>query len=184
MISFLFGLFLTKAAAEIPKLMVPDPIFNSIKTSYSFEKGEIQPELSDITLELSGTGDKIKVPVGYTQEVIDLAEYVDRKNKTVAWALQTQFQPSDKTTIYFISRYKPTFGTSGGKVGYPCGSAFKIASRSNKLLNTSKILSALNGEYINMIGGDYLIMHQDDKKLKIAYFKVRDSRWTHQLCNM
>jgi hypothetical protein len=171
--------------SDTPKMMVPESVFNSIKQTYNLDIAEAQPELVDLFLELKNSSGNTKIPIGYSQEVVDLAQYVNRKDPRVTWQISSDFKFDEGSTVYFLSRYKPAVSSTGKTIGYECGSAYKIQSKTNRIINAGfNTLMAQNGHYMSMIGGDYLVLHLEGKKLKMSYFKIRDSRWTHQLCTL
>jgi hypothetical protein len=53
----------------------------------------------------------------------------------------------------------------------------------SKLFSTSGIkLMTKAGHYLNLLGGDYLLIKKEGQTLKMVFFRIRDGRWSHRLC--
>lgn len=181
-----FSTFFQSSAANLQELQIPQKVYDSIKANYQLDVTEIEPEMVDVVLELKSQETLFKLPLGYTQETIDLAQYINTKDLSFEWKLATPYESDSKNTkVYFISRYKPFKMFSGKMAGYPCGTVYRFGNKVDRVLNTDPLsIMTRSRQYLSLLGGDYLILHLDAKKLKISYFKVRDTRWTHELCKL
>jgi len=183
--SLILILSLKGFAGSSQVLNVPQKLYDSIKQTYQLEQSEIKPQMIDLLVEVKSSKGDFKLPVGYTQENIDLSQYLEKTDKSFTFQISTPYVHDDaQTVVYFLSRYKPFKSSTGKEFGYPCGTAFKIGSDVDQLLNTQPLTIAMNyREYVTVLGGDYLILHKESpQKMKISYFKIRDTRWTHELC--
>lgn len=173
-------------AALQQEIKLPAQVIESIKSTYNVEKMDVEPEVVDVTLELKTKAGEQKFPLGYTQEVLDLAQYVSTNDNSLHWKFAVPFEVDAKnTTMYFFPRYKPYKSPLGKTHGYDCGSVFKYAKNISDLINADALNIMTNGrQYLSILGGDYLVLHLEGKKLKMSYFKVRDTRWTHEMCKL
>lgn len=188
MVSFLFVITLSLKGFAGPSqiLQIPQKLYDAIKTTYNLEQSETKPQMIDVLMELKTSKGDFKIPVGYTQENLDFSQYLDKSDKSFELQISTPYSHDETSTvIYFISKYKPFKSSTGKEFGYPCGTVFKIGSRLDEILNTSPRTIPVNyREYVSVLGGDYLILHKESAlKMKISYFKVRDTRWTHESCS-
>lgn len=168
------------------EIKLPAKVLESIKSTYNVDRLDLEPEVVDVTLDIKTKSGEQKFPLGYTQEILDLAQYVTVKDNSLGWKLTVPFKvDASSTTMYFFPRYKP-FKSPLGKIhGYDCGSVFKYAKNISDLINVDALNIMTNGrQYLSILGGDYLVLHLEGKKLKMSYFKVRDTRWTHEMCKL
>ncbi len=186
----LFSIFVIASghAANLQKIQLPKQVIDSIKKDYNVERSETQPEMVDVNMEIKTRLATFKLQLGDTQESLDLAHYINTVDKGVQIKMSTPFtyEPQN-TSMYFISRYKPFTAQTGKEYGYPCGTVYKLSTRANEFLNADALNIMTNTrQYLSILGGDYLVLHMDKeaKRLKMSYFKVRDARWTHELCKL
>ncbi len=188
MFGLLFVLFSFQSfATHLQKLNIPLKIYESIKQTHKLDETEVSPQMTDILIELKTSHGEFKLPVGYTLETLDLSQYISKTEKFFDLQMSTPYDNKEgSTTIYFVSRYKQYFSKTGKVFGYPCGSVYKLSSSTSKLLNSSPMQIAVNEQqYMSSLGGDYLILHKEStNKMRISYFKLRDTRWTHELCRL
>lgn len=179
-------IFFKSSASHIQELPIPKVVYDSIKTLYSFDQTELEPEMADLVMELKTKKNNVKLPLGYTQETVDLAQYIKKTDTSFNFKLVNPYKIVDKNTnMYFISRYKPLKSVSGRIYGYPCGTVLRLNSHVGEILNTEGLkVSTFENQYVRALGGDYIVLHKDDKKMKISYFRVRDTRWTQEMCNL
>lgn len=171
------------------EFQIPRSIYDSIKKTYNLDQTEIKPQMTDVLVEFKTSKGYFQLPVGYTLENLDISQYLPLSDKTFTFQVSTPYSSnSSDTVVYFISRYKPFKRSENSKeeYGYPCGTVYKISNRVNSFLNAPPLtLSSYEREYASLIGGDYLILHKEGShKMRISYFKIRDTRWTHELCLM
>jgi hypothetical protein len=173
-------------AALQQEIKLPAKVLESIQSTYNAEKMDLEPEVVDVELEIKVKSGEHKFPLGYTQEILDLAQYISTKDNSLGWRLVVPYKVDAKsTTMYFFPRYKPYTSPMGKIHGYDCGSVFKYAKNIGDLINVDALNIMTNGrQYLSILGGDYLVLHLEGKKLKMSYFKVRDTRWTHELCKL
>lgn len=189
MIFLLSALFCTHVqAAQLQQIQLPKSVIEAIKKDYNVERSEVQPEMVNINMEIKTRLATFKLELGDNQESLDLAHYINTVDKGVELKLSTPFtyEPNN-TTMYFISRYKPFASPQGKEYGYACGTVYKLATKANEFLNAEALKIMTNTrQYLSILGGDYLVLHMDKeaKRLKMSYFKVRDARWTHELCKL
>lgn len=185
---FLFLFYAQAQASNLHDLQLPKQVIESIKKNYNVERSEAQPERVDVGLEIKTRLATFKLKLGDTQESLDLANYINTVDKGVELKMSTPFPyEAQNTTLYFISRYKPFISAEGREYGYPCGTAYRLSTHANEFLNADALrIMTNNRQYLSILGGDYLILHMDKtaKRLKMAYFRVRDARWTHELCKL
>lgn len=174
------------SSASLQEIMIPEKVFDAIKKSYNVESSDVEPEMVDITIEFKSKLGQFKLPLGYTQEALDLAQYISKADESLEWKMTPSFElDSKKTSLYFIPRYKPFKSALGKTYGYPCGTIYKFSENVGELLGGDALNIMTNKrQYLSILGGDYLVLHLDGKKLKMSYFKVRDSRWTHEMCKL
>lgn len=173
-------------STHLEELKIPQKLFDSIKKTYNLDSSDVEPEMLDVTFELKLTQGEAKLNIGYTQKLLDLAQYLKKADKSFQWKLSTPYESSKSTTnVYFISRYKPFKSPLGNEYGYPCGSIFTFTNNSQRILNTDFItLESYSRQHMSQIGGDYLILHREQKKVKISFFQLRDTRWTKEMCRL
>lgn len=172
--------------ASLQEIQIPSKVFDSIKSDYRVESSDVEPEMVDVTIEFKTISGAFKVPLGYTQEALDLAQYISKADKSIEWHMTPSFKLDAKnTTMYFIPRYKPFKSALGKAYGYACGTVYKFSKSANELLSGDALNIMTNTrQYLSILGGDYLVLHLEGKKLKMSYFKVRDTRWTHEMCKL
>ncbi len=182
LLGFLFALSVN---AEMVKSAVPIPaeLFETVQKDFAIKNFDYSAEFLDVEVTVQGTkGDEQKLKVGYTQEVLDLSSYVDKIWPHFYIYFKTPFELKDDTALYFVSRYKAMeLGTQ--TLGLGCGQAVKLKHKMHKLFSSSGIkLMTKAGHYLNFLGGDYLLVKKEGKKIKMVFFRVRDGRWSHRLC--
>lgn len=181
-LSFLFSLLIN---AEMVKSAVPIPaeLFEKVQKDFAIKNFDFNAEFLDVEVTVQGTkGADQKLKVGYTQEVLDLSSYVDKIWPHFYIYFKSPFALEGDTTLYFVSRYKAMeLGTQ--TLGLGCGQAVKIKDKMSKLFSTSGIkLMTKAGHYLNLLGGDYLLVKKEGQTIKMVFFRVRDGRWSHRLC--
>lgn len=174
--------------AHVQEIQLPKQVIESIAKDYNVERSEIQPEIVDMGMEIKTRLATFKLQLGYSQESLDLAQYINTVDKSIHLKMSTPFPYAEKnTTMYFISRYKPFKTPDGKEYGYPCGTVYKLSQRADEFLNANALNIMTNSrQYLSILGGDYLVLHMDQeaKRLKMSYFKIRDARWTHEMCKL
>jgi hypothetical protein len=164
-------------------VFVPKELFEKIETEFGIKNFDFNPEFLDVEVAIqSEKGSVQKLKVGYMQEVLDLSSYVDKIWPTFTITFKAPFELEGETSLYFISRYKKMdLGTQ--QLGLGCGQAVKIKSQIGKIFSSSGMeLMTKAGHYLNLLGGDYLLIQKEGQKIKMVYFRIRDGRWSHRLC--
>lgn len=182
-LTFVFFCFSSLAEMTQSSVFVPPELFEKIKTEYAIKNFDFNPEFFDVEVSIQGEkGSEQKLKVGYTQEVLDLSSYVDKIWSTFTITLKSPFDLDGDTSLYFISRYKKMdLGTQ--QLGLGCGQAVKIKSQMGKIFSSKGFeLMTKAGHYLNLLGGDYLLIQKEGQKIKMVYFRIRDGRWSHRLC--
>lgn len=182
LLSFLFSLSIN---AEMVKSAVPLPaeLFEKVQKDFGIKNFDFSAEFLDVEVTVQGTkGGDQKLKLGYTQEVLDLSSYVDKIWPHFYIFFKSPFALDGDTALYFVSRYKAMeLGTQ--TLGLGCGQAVKIKDKMKKLFSSSGIkLMTKAGHYLNLLGGDYLLVKKEGQKIKMVFFRVRDGRWSHRLC--
>ncbi len=164
-------------------VFVPKELFEKIQTEFGIKNFDFNSEFFDVEVAIQGEkGSVQKLKVGYTQEVLDLSSYVDKIWPKFTITFKAPFDLEGETSLYFISRYKKMdLGTQ--QLGLGCGQAVKIKSQIGKIFSSSGVaLMTKAGHYLNLLGGDYLLIQKEGQKIKMVYFRIRDGRWSHRLC--
>jgi hypothetical protein len=162
---------------------IPAELFEKIQKDFAVKNFDFAAEFLDVEVTIHGSkGDDQKLKVGYTQEVLDLSSYVDKIWPHFYIYFKSPFALEGDATLYFVSRYKAMeLGTQ--TLGLGCGQAVKIKDKMSKLFSTSGIkLMTKAGHYLNLLGGDYLLIKKEGQTLKMVFFRIRDGRWSHRLC--
>lgn len=165
------------------KLFVPQEIFELVESDFSIKNFDETAEFYDVEVTLrSPKGTEQKWKVGYTQEVLDLSHYVDKVWEHFQIQFQSPFPLDGSTSLYFVSRYK-SIDVGSQKLGLGCGKALVFKTQIGHFFDTKGFeLMTKAGSFLNLLGGDYLLVHKQDSKIKMVYFRVRDGRWSHRLC--
>ena len=183
---FVLSFFLALTVnAEMVKSSVPIPaeLFEKIQKDYGIKNFDFAAEFLDVEVTIQGAkGAEQKLKVGYTQEVLDLSSYVDKIWPHFVISMKAPYALEGDTALYFVSRYKAMeLGTQ--TLGLGCGQAVKLKSKVKKLFSSSGIeLMTKAGHYLNLLGGDYLLVQKEGQKIKMVFFRIRDGRWSHRLC--
>lgn len=166
-------------------LFIPQEIYEDVEKDLGAHHLELKPELLDLEVTLTGDkGQPQKVKLGYSQEVLDLSNFVDKTWTDFSFSLQTPFSIDESATLYFINRYK-SMDIGKQTLGLGCGQALKIKQKIKKLFSDKGLqLSTKAGQYLNLLGGDYLLVKKEGETAKMIFFRVRDGRWSHRLCAM
>jgi len=160
---------------------IPPEVYNVLRDQYPTADLKIKVKNEDVTVTIRGEGRTQELKMGVTQETLDLATYIDSNWKEFSVSFQAPFPIEGDTQLFFINRYKPI--TEGDKGGLPCGKALKIKSKLGKLFSTQGIkLMTKGNQYLNLIGGDFLLTQLEGQQFRIAYFKIIDSRASQRLC--
>ncbi len=166
-------------------LFIPQEIYEDVEKDLGAHHLELKPELLDLDATVTsdkGTAQTIKL--GYSQEVLDLSNYVDKMMTGFTFSLKAPFVVDESATLYFISRYK-SMEIGKQTLGLGCGQALKIKKQIKKLFSEQGIqLTTKAGQYLNLLGGDYLLVKKEGETAKMIFFRVRDGRWSHRLCAM
>lgn len=89
-----------------------------------------------------------------------------------------------KPILYFINRYRED-KQKEQMMGLPCGKALKIQSHLDDLFGSQGIkVSAKAGRHLDIFGGDFLLLSQNEDKIFVTFFKLKDSRYANRLCKM
>ncbi len=164
-------------------VVVPQEVFEKIQNDFGIKSFDFTPIFFDIEVSiLGGPSKEQQLRVGYTQEVLDLSNYVDKIWPEFQLTFKPPFTTDGDTTMYFISRYK-SMDLAGQKIGLGCGQVVVFKSKLNKFFATKGMrMPSRAGQHIHILGGDYLLIKKDSQKIKIVYFRIRDGRWSHRLC--
>lgn len=178
-------LFGTAARADMVQssVIVPKELFEQIQKEYGIKNFDFTPDFLDVEVTIqSDKGSVQKLKVGYTQEVLDLSSYVDKIWPQFTIMFKAPFSLEGDTALYFVSRYKKMdLGTQ--QLGLGCGQAVRIKSQLDKIFSSKGMkLMTKAGHYLNLLGGDYLLIQKEGEKIKMVFFRIRDGRWSHRLC--
>ncbi len=181
-LSYYLALF---ANAEMIKSSIPIPaeLFQKVQKDFGIKNFDYSAEFLDVEVTIEGTKSaEQKLRVGYTQEVLDLSSYVDKIWPNFKIYFKSPFALEGDATLYFVSRYK-AMELGPQTLGLGCGQAVQLKSKMQKLFSSSGIeLMTKAGHYLNLLGGDYLLVKKDGRKIKMVFFRIRDGRWSHRLC--
>lgn len=180
-----FLLFSVSLRAEVMKsfLFIPQEIYEDVEKELGTHHLELKLELLDLEVSLSGEHTPAqKVKLGYSQEVLDLANFVDKTWTDFHLSFHSPFPIDESATLYFISRYK-SLEVGKQTLGLGCGQALKIKKQIKKIFSDKGLqLTTKAGQYLNLLGGDYLLVKKEGSTAKMIFFRVRDGRWSHRLC--
>jgi hypothetical protein len=171
--------------AEMVKSSVPIPeeLFELVQKDFGIKNFDYAAEFLDVDVSIQGAkGAEQKLRVGFVQEVLDLSSYVDKIWPHFYISFKAPYSLDGDAALYFVSRYKSMeLGTQ--TLGLGCGQAVKLKSKVGKLFSSDGIkLMTKAGHYLNLLGGDYLLVKKDAQKIKMVFFRIRDGRWSHRLC--
>lgn len=183
--SFLILIFLAlPAQAAVKPVMVPAEILDRVRDFYNFQNEFYEFKPTDIDVYIKAGAQEHKVTLGGENNVLDLAKWVPAGVAEISIGFQSPYEFSDKTQLFYVSRYKPMEGKKQ-QFGLACGKSLKIQTQLKELFTTRGIkLMTQGGHYLNIMGGDYLLTHLDGKHLKVSQVKIRDGRWVDRLCKM
>lgn len=179
LLGFFSSGFLFEKKQEVP---VPIPVLSAIRDQYDPAGKNLSPSRSPLDLRFRA-GDKEKmVTVDRKNPEVNLARYVSSKSESFRFSIEPQWEVGETTALYFINKYRPT--KMGDKVwGLKCNEAVKIQDNVGKLLKSGGVeLSYVNGHYLSVIGGDFVLLNEEGDVLHVHYFKLRDSRYRSRLC--
>jgi hypothetical protein len=164
-------------------VIVPAEIFEMIKKDFAIHNLDFSPELLDVEVKIQGSTTAAQtLKLGYTQEVLDLSNYVDKIWTDFSLTLTAPFDLGADSALYFVSRYK-SMKVGEQSWGLGCGQAVKIKNQLAQLFSKKGLkLMTKAGHYLNLLGGDYVLLKKEGQKIKIVYFQIRDGRWSHRLC--
>jgi hypothetical protein len=182
-LSLLFFCKITSAQMLESSFVVPQELYETIKKDFAINNLDFSPELLDVEATIHGGKTPAQtLKLGYTQEVLDLSNYVDKIWTDFSFALKAPFELEGDFALYFVSRYK-SMKVGDQTWGLGCGQAVKIKSQLKKLFSSKGLkLMTRGGHYLNLLGGDYVLLKKEGQKIKIVYFQIRDGRWSHRLC--
>lgn len=173
------------AQAEIVKSSVPIPaeLFEIVEKDFGIKNFDYTAEFLDVEVSIKGSsGVEQKLKLGYTQEVLDLSSYVDKIWPHFFIYFKAPYAIDANTSMYFVSRYK-VMELGPQTLGLGCGKAVELKSKLGNFFSTSGIrLMTQAGHYLNLLGGDYLLVQKEGQKIKMVFFRIRDGRWSHRLC--
>jgi hypothetical protein len=170
--------------AEMTKssIHLPEEIFELVQKDFAIKNFDFSPEFADVEVTIQGPkGPEQKLKIGYTLEVLDLSSYVDKIWPQFHLTMKSPFE-LEGTTLYFVSRYK-SMDIGSQQLGLGCGKAVKLQKKISKLFSSSGMnLMTKAGHFLNLLGGDYLLVQKEGQKIKMVFFQIRDGRWSHRLC--
>lgn len=182
---FIISFLCLVASAEMVKSSIPLPeeIYELVQKDFAIKNFDFTPEFADVEVTIQGPkGSEHKLKIGYSLEVLDLSSYVDKIWPDFHLTIKSPFELEGETALYFVSRYKPMdIGTQ--RLGLGCGKAVKLQKKISKLFSSGGMkLMTKAGHFLNILGGDYLLVQKEGQKIKMVFFQIRDGRWSHRLC--
>jgi hypothetical protein len=177
--------FAISVHAEIVKssISIPEELFEAVQKDFGIKNFDFSAEFLDVEVTIQGAkGAEQKLKVGYMQEVLDLSSYVDKIWPHFYIYFKSPFPVEGDATLYFVSRYK-VMDLGSQTLGLGCGKAVKLKTKLPKFFssNGTKLMTRA-GHYLNLLGGDYLLVKKEGQTIKMVFFRVRDGRWSHRLC--
>lgn len=178
-----FASFFVSAEMVKSSITIPEEIFELVQKDFAIKNFEYSPEFADVEVTIQGPkGPEQKLKIGYTLEVLDLSSYVDKIWPEFNMTIKSPFELQGDTALYFVSRYK-SMNIGAQQLGLGCGKAVKLQKKISKLFTSGGMkLMTKAGHFLNLLGGDYLLVQKEGLKIKMVFFQIRDGRWSHRLC--